>query len=148
MSPEARATLLEIVTLARDGREFYEYAEMVVPDPGLRERFSRLARSKSDVLALAASRLNPIDEPAASRRQFRLGMRAAFTQLRSRLAQLDPPSLLTELDRLEEQLIYHYTWLLAGSGDENTRRELNNLLPVLQRCRDELANPASRTAES
>lgn len=138
MSPEAQSTLHEIVTIARDGREFYEYAEMVVADESLREPFSRMAQAKSDVVALVASRLNAIDEPEPSRREFRRDIRAALTRLRGLLLAEDSAELLGGLGDIEERLIYHYTWVLAGSGDEATRRELGNLLPVLQRCRDEL----------
>src|SRR5687768_10790248 len=48
MSPEAQSTLREVVAIARDGKEFYGYAEMVSTDGQLRERFNRLARAKSE----------------------------------------------------------------------------------------------------
>ena len=147
MTPEAQATLQEIVAIARDGKEFYEYAGMVVDEPMLRERFDRLARAKSDVVALVASRLSTSAEPEPIRREFRAGVRATLTRIRSALAIEQPALTLAELERLEEHLIYHYTWVLAGTGDDDTLRELRNLLPVLQRCRDEIAGSALRAAE-
>jgi len=147
MTPEAQATLQEIVGIARDGREFYEYAAYVVDEPTLRERFERLARAKSDVVALAASRLSTLAEPEPSRREFRAGVRATLTRIRGALAKEQAALTLAELDRLEEHLIYHYTWVLAGTGDDDTRRELRNLLPVLQRSRDELAGSPLRALE-
>ena len=142
MSPEAQSTLQEIVAIARDGKEFYEYAAMVTPDPSLGEGFSRLARAKSDVIAVVGSRLSAVREPEPGRREFRIGVRASLTDIRASLGRAEPGALLGELARLEEHLIYHYTWVLAGTGDESTRRELGNLLPLLKRCRDEIAMPA------
>lgn len=142
MSPEAQATLREIVAVSRAGKEFYEYACMVVRDPALCERLARLGQCKSDVIALIASRLSHAPPPGRLRREFNAGVVASLARLRETLAGNDTATLLRELERIEESVIYHYTWLLAGSADPGTRQELGNLLPVLQRCREELTPPA------
>lgn len=144
MSPEAQATLREIVAVSRAGKEFYEYACMVVSDPALRERLARLGRCKSDVVALIASRLDRAPDTGRRQREFHAGVVASLARLREALSADDPAALVHELERVEEGVIYHYTWLLAGSADPGTRRELGNLLPVLQRCREEFAPLSAR----
>jgi hypothetical protein len=143
MSPEAQATLREIVAVARAGKEFYEYACMVVRDPVLCERLARMGQCKSDVIALIASRLSHAPPPGRARREFHAEVMAELARLREALGASEPAALLRELERIEESVIYHYTWQLAGSADSGTRQELGNLLPVLQRCREELAPPAA-----
>ena len=142
MSPEAQATLREIVAVSRAGKEFYEYASMVVRDPPLGERLTRLGHCKSDVIALIASRLSQASEQGRHHHEFHASIMAKLARLREGLGSNDPEALLRELERVEESVIYHYTWQLAGSADPVTRQELANLLPVLQRCREELAPPS------
>lgn len=147
MSPEAHATLQEIVTIARDGKEFYEYAGMVTADETLRQRFMELAAAKSDVVALVATRLRALREPELTRREFRVGVRTTLTKIRGLLEVESPAMTLRELARLEDHLIYHYNWVLAGTADSATRRELDNLLPVMQRCRDAISAATTRLAD-
>lgn len=147
MSPEAQATLREIVAVSRAGKEFYEYASMVVRDPPLGECLARLGECKSDVIALIASRLSDASGPERTRREFHASIMASLARLREGLGSNDPEALLRELEQVEESVIYHYTWQLAGSADPVTRQELANLLPVLQRCREELA-PLSAPGQS
>ena len=143
MSPEAQATLREIVAVSRAGKEFYEYASMVVRDPPLGECLTRLGQCKSDVIALIASRLSHAPAQGSQHHEFHAGIMAKLARLREGLGSNDPEALLRELERVEESVIYHYTWQLAGSADPVTRQELANLLPVLQRCREELAPPSA-----
>ena len=139
MSPEAQATLREIVAVSRAGKEFYEYASMVVRDPPLGECLTRLGQCKSDVIALIASRLSHSPVQGRQHHEFHASIMANLARLREELGSNDAEALLRELERVEESVIYHYTWQLAGSADPVTRQELANLLPVLQRCREELA---------
>ena len=144
MSPEAHARLVELDGVVRASREFYEYAAAVLPASTLRERCQRLARMQGEIIALLAQRL-PLQgrpagpDPAARRSDLPQQIARVLDRARSGLATPDPSRLWDELQRMEAAKAEACRYGATGSRDADCRRELNWLLPLMQRCRDEFA---------
>jgi hypothetical protein len=150
MSPEARSRLVELDALSREARQFYDYAAAVLPASPLRERCLRLGRAKAELVVLLAFRLRGGRDPRHLPRGapwLRDGLDRAYAGARGGLAGADPARIGGELQRIEAAVAETCRREAAGSGDADCRRELTWVLPMLQRCRDELA-PAGEPAYS
>ena len=133
-------TLRELAVLGRDGKEFYEYAQLMVDGP-LHARFASAARAKAELLALLASRVSPLRAPAppgaasdASRsatRPMPFAFRQALSHSRRALQRGRPADAVAALDTVERHVLTHYRARLAGATDPRTRDTLALLVPVL-----------------
>ena len=153
MNHDVDATLRELAAVGRDGKEFYEYAQLLASGP-LRARFARAARAKAELLALVASRTSPLhpdpvrvdtaaDPPA---HELPTEWRQDLARSRSRLRRTAPETLVPVLDRLEQRVLAHYRTRLAATQDRDTRAALALLLPVLAEGPRALASDAEREA--
>jgi len=140
MSPEAHAILVELDAVSRAAREFYDYASAVLPASTLRSRCQRLARAKSELVAVIALRLQHPRVGAPPQHRLLDRISSGLGRVRSGLATPEPAWLGDELERMENAIVEHYEHAAAGSDDVSTRCELMRLLPLLQRCRSEISS--------
>lgn len=152
MSPEAYAQLVTFDALSRKGREFYQHAAAVLPGRAQSERYLRVARAKAEVVALLALRLRVGGGEDRSRvrmeQAFGAGWKQAYALARPGLAAGDPRRLHEQLRTLERALAQACDDAIASTRDADCRRELRWLLPLLQRCLDELGSEAPPAMDS
>jgi hypothetical protein len=151
MSPEAHARLIELDAATREAREFYDYAAAVLPASVLREHCRRLGQAKAELIALLALRLRGGRDARGTVRTLPPWLRErvslAYARARIGLGAPDPARLWEELARIEAAVAEACRRQATDSGDADCRRELEWVLPMLHRCRDEFA-PAAGPAYS
>ena len=140
-------TLRELAVLGRDGKEFYEYAQLLVDGP-LHDRFASAARAKAELLALLDSPASPLRAPSPPRacpdaglsatRALSIAFRQVLSHSRRQLQRGRPADAVAVLDTMERHVLTHYRARLADATDRRTRAALALLVPVLEEGRQVL----------
>ena len=140
MSPDAHSRLVELDALSRQAREFYEYAAAVLPASALRDRCLGLARTKAELVALLAQRLQGgrdsrlVGTPAPRLLE---SVGAIYARARTHVTAPDTARLSDALHRVEATVTQACEAQASGSSDADCRQAMAWVLPVLRRCLDQ-----------
>jgi len=130
----SNALLNDIVHTAYDGVAFYQSASSKVQRPELREAFTRMAAVKKDLIA----ELTGPDLPAPENTTVTGAVREMYANVRALLSGNDDAVYVSQLEEVEDRLLDEIQVALLETTDAATKASLQNSLPRMRACHDEM----------
>lgn len=131
--------LNDIISVAKDGADFYDQAQRQVDDPQLRQVFSRMAGAKRELISGLSSQVRNLGQEPPRDGTALGSLRETYTKLRAALGRDDAKLYAQQLEQAEDRLLDHMRTAVREAGPE-IRGSLETYLPEVQACHDEMRN--------
>lgn len=138
--------LKELVQVARDGVEFYEYAFDKVQDAQLRSLFSRMAAAKRELINGLSACIASTGEDAPEGGTLVGTLQKAYGQVRAALARNETRAYVAQLEEAEDRLLDHLQRAIREADDMAALVQLEAYLPRVRDCHEEMRSLKQRLA--
>jgi len=131
--------LNDLVSVARDGREFYEHAATRVKDPELKALFERIAVSKGEIVRGLSNEVRSTGDTPSTSGTLAGEISQFYGDIRAHLGTKDY-AYVAQLEQSEDRLLEAFR--KAMESDETTahaRSVIAGLLPDVKSCHDAMA---------
>ncbi len=128
--------LNDLVSVARDGKSFYEDAASKIDNPELRTLFTRIATVKGDVVNSLSSEIRTSGDTPADSGTWVGSFNKMYGDMRAKFGDKSY-GFVAQLEESEDRLLKGFHDALQDKDiSANARMTLNRLLPEVRGCHD------------
>ena len=128
--------LNDIISVTRDGKEFYEHAATKVDDSELMTLFARMAAVKGQVVSGLSSEIEAMGDEPAEKGTLAGDLSQMYGDLRALLGNKDY-AYVAQLEDSEDRLLKAFDAALADTDTPASTREiLSRYLPEVRSCHE------------
>lgn len=132
--------LNDLVSVARDGKSFYEDAATKIDNPELRTLFTRLATVKGDIVSSLSSEIRTTGETPADSGTWVGSFNKMYGDVRAMFGD-KTYAFVAQLEESEDRLLKGFNEALQDKEiTSNARMTLNRLLPEVRSCHEIMRN--------
>lgn len=126
--------LNDLVSVARDGKTFYEEAATKIDNPELRTLFTRIATVKGDIVSSLSSEIRTTGETPSDSGTWVGSFNKMYGDVRAMFGD-KTSAFVAELEDSEDRLLKSFNEALQDKEiSANARMTLNRLLPEVRSC--------------
>lgn len=128
--------LNDIISVTRNGKEFYEHAATKVDDSELMNLFARMATVKGQIVAGLATEVKALGDKPAEKGTMAGDLKQMYGDLRALLGD-KKYAYVAQLENSEDRLLKAFDEAIADKDTPVTTREiLGRFLPEVRSCHD------------
>lgn len=132
--------LNDLVSVARDGKSFYEDTAAKIDNPELRTLFTRLATVKGDIVSSLSSEIRTTGETPADSGTWVGSFNKMYGDVRAMFGD-KTYAFVAQLEESEDRLLKGFNEALQDKEiTSNARMTLNRLLPEVRSCHEIMRN--------
>ena len=132
--------LNDIISVTRDGKEFYEHAATKVDDSELMTLFARMATVKGQIVSGLSTEIKAMGDKPAEKGTFAGDLNQMYGDLRALLGNKDY-SYVAKLEDSEDRLLKAFDEAMADKDTPASTREiLGRFLPEVRSCHDVMSS--------
>ncbi|KFN42578.1 PA2169 family four-helix-bundle protein [Arenimonas oryziterrae] len=130
--------LNDLVSIARDGKDFYEHAAAKVDDPALKTVFTRMASVKNDIVQSLSGEIRAEGDKPTTAGTLVGEIGKIYGDLRALVGNKDY-AYVAQLEESEDRLLKAFTDAIADKETSAPARAvLDRLAPIIRECHNSM----------